>query len=645
MDILTIALWNRHGELRRIDLTPGVNIITGESETGKSTLIDIISYCLGHNEPEIPAGPIASTVAYFGLLVKIGQTTAFLGRPALEEGQESTSATQLEIGVEDLPAADALAPNTNSEAVEDWVGRMIGIEENRFDPPASATRSPLVAKLPHALIHCFQRQDEIASKRLLFHRQGEDFLSQAIKDTLPYFLGVTGPTQLRRAAQLRELRRGLAALERKRTDVESALENGLQEAVGLLSQAAEAGLVDLDEPPEQLRVALDLLRGVRESPVPSAPAQPPGEEFDRLQSERRELSERLRRVHEQQALASAMSKDGDGAAAEGVEQVVRLQQINLLPIVEDPSQCPICEQTLDNPPPAVAALRGSLEELESQIASVERDRPGLVTIEDELASRLENIRDDLAANRAALEGIAASAEAIQEHQARLDLGAWVRGRIDHFLETTSDATDERLSELGEQETLLKAQISEFEDELDPARVRADATSALIAIGRPMTEIANRLELEHAQSGVRVDLSRLTVVADTPGGSIYMNSSIGSAKNWVGYHLATVLSLQRHFVQEGRPVPSFLVLDQPSQAFFPTDLPNEQIVDEDRRAAFGQIELIRDVVSGLDNRLQVIVVEHADFDVDWYQQAVRERWRDGDALIPQSWIDTEASGEE
>ncbi len=638
MEILTIALWNHQGEVRRIDLTPGVNIITGESQTGKSTLIDIISYCLGHDKPEIPAGPISSTVAYFGLLVRIGETTAFLGRPALEQGQESTNASQLEIGVDALPAADALAPNTNSGAIEDWVGRMVGVEENRFDPPAAATRPPLVANLSHALIHCFQRQDEIASKKLLFHRQGEEFLPQAIKDTLPYFLGVTGPAQLRRAALLRQLRRDLGALERDRAEVESVLEGGLQEAVGLLSQAAEAGLLELDEPPARLPDVLSMLGRVRDAPVPPAPIQPEGEEFDRLQAERRELNQRFRRTREQQALAAAMSKEGEGAAAEGTEQVVRLQQINLLSIVEDPTQCPVCEQTLENRPPAVDELRGSLEELEGQIASVEKDRPGLVAVEDELVTRIGEIREGLASNRAALDGIVASAEAVEEHQEKLDLGAWVRGRIDHFLEKTSDSTNERLGELRKREERLKSRISDLEDQLDPARVRADATSVLISVGRPMTEIAMRLDLEHADSGVRVDLSRLTVVADTDEGSIYMNTGIGSAKNWVGYHLATVLSMQQHFVTQRRPVPSFLVLDQPSQAFFPTDLPNAEIGDQDRQDAFGQIEAIRQVVADLEDRLQVIVIEHADFDVDWYQEAVRQRWRDGDALIPQSWID-------
>jgi hypothetical protein len=639
MEIRCIALWNRDGEVRRIDLGPGINVITGESQTGKSTLIDIVSYCLGRDTPEIPAGPIASTVAYFGLLVRIGNTSAFIGRPALEPGQASTSAAQLEIGADELLAPEDLRPNTNSEAVEDWLSRMIGIEENRFDPPAEASRPPLVASLPHALVHCFQRQDEIASKRLLFHRQGDEYLPQAIKDTLPYFLGVSGPAQLRRAAQLRSMRRELAEVEGELEESRALLERGLNEALALLSQAAEAGLIDFETgAPDELPEALGLLAEVRAAPVPAAPAQAPGEEFGRLQDRRQILNERLRRISEQRSIAAAMAKGGADAAHEGREQFVRLQQIFVMPDADERECCPVCEQRLEDPPPAVAQLRASLETLDSQIASVERDRPGLVSIEDELSGREAGLREELEANRAALEGIAANAEAVETHQHKLDLGAWVRGRIDHFLEQTTDTSDEHIEHLGARERELEGQIDDLEAQLDPARVRDDATSVLIGIGRPMTEIARKLNLEHAETGVRVDLGRLTVVADTPSGSIYMNTDIGSAKNWVGYHLATVLSLQEHFVNCSRPVPRFLVLDQPSQAFFPTDLPDEEIVDQDRADALGQIESIREVVDRLDRRLQVIVIEHADFDVDWYQDAVRMRWREGEALIPRAWID-------
>lgn len=39
-------------------------------------------------------------------------------------------------------------------------------------------------------------------------------------------------------------------------------------------------------------------------------------------------------------------------------------------------------------------------------------------------------------------------------------------------------------------------------------------------------------------------------------------------NWVGYRLTGYLALPHFFIEHARPVPSFIVLDQPSQAFFP-----------------------------------------------------------------------------
>jgi Protein of unknown function (DUF3732)/AAA domain len=645
MVIRTIALWNRDGQVRRIDLQPGLNIITGESQTGKSTLIDIVSYCLGAKTIRIPAGPIASTATYYGLLVRIGSTDAFFGRPGLT-GAQSTTKAQLEVGLEDLPDFVDLAPNTNADAMRDWIGQAIGIEENRFDPPESATRPPLVAKTAHGLIHCFQRQDEIASRSILFHRQAEDFIPQAIRDSLPYFLGVTGPDHLRGLARLRELGKDLQRVQRRLRDLAVLDDSGLEEAVGLLSQAAEAGLVELSEPPVRLADALAHLREVAHQPIPAAPEQPPGEEYDRLLDERRELGEELRALHEQQRLAAAISGGGDGAREEGIEQVVRLQQINVLPTSDETEVCPVCEQELGERLPKVEQLRSSLLVLEDQIAAVERERPGLVGVSEELDMREGALRARLSTNRSALQELAAATETVELHQGKLDLGAWVRGRVDHFLESAN-----RIGENGDAQALetehaqLAAEIRALEEELDPARVRDAATSVLIQIGRPMTEMARRLGLEHSEAGVRVDLSRLTVVADLPTGPVYMDTGIGSAKNWVGYHLASALSLQRHFVEADRPVPSFLMLDQPTQAFFPSDRPTEEVDDQDRKDALAQFELVAEVVGSLDQRLQVIILDHADFPEEWFQSAVRERWREGQALIPTSWIEAAAGDEQ
>ncbi|MFC3161233.1 AAA family ATPase [Chryseobacterium arachidis] len=68
MQIHKIILYNSIGETRELEFNIGkVNIITGESKSGKSALIEIVNYCLGSKTCEIPEGIIRETVYYFAL--------------------------------------------------------------------------------------------------------------------------------------------------------------------------------------------------------------------------------------------------------------------------------------------------------------------------------------------------------------------------------------------------------------------------------------------------------------------------------------------------------------------------------------------------------------------------------------------------
>ena len=44
--IKSIIIFNKDGDKKVVPLEQGVNIITGESKTGKSALVEIIDYCL-----------------------------------------------------------------------------------------------------------------------------------------------------------------------------------------------------------------------------------------------------------------------------------------------------------------------------------------------------------------------------------------------------------------------------------------------------------------------------------------------------------------------------------------------------------------------------------------------------------------------
>ena len=56
--IKEIIIFNKLGEKRTVPLNQGVNIITGESKTGKSALVEIIDYCLCSTRCTIPKGKI-----------------------------------------------------------------------------------------------------------------------------------------------------------------------------------------------------------------------------------------------------------------------------------------------------------------------------------------------------------------------------------------------------------------------------------------------------------------------------------------------------------------------------------------------------------------------------------------------------------
>ena len=158
----------------------------------------------------------------------------------------------------------------------------------------------------------------------------------------------------------------------------------------------------------------------------------------------------------------------------------------------------------------------------------------------------------------------------------------------------------------------------------------------------MTIWARELKLEHSQHRIRLDHSKLTIVAETPHGAIPL-STMGSGENWVGYHLVSYMALAKWFLEQGRPVGNFIFFDQPTQAFFPAEAADsgglENIKkDEDRQTVRMIFKWLIKVVASLKPGLQVIVTDHADIDEKWYQDCIRDKkWRGEEALIPKHWI--------
>ena len=116
--------------------------------------------------------------------------------------------------------------------------------------------------------------------------------------------------------------------------------------------------------------------------------------------------------------------------------------------------------------------------------------------------------------------------------------------------------------------------------------------------------------------------------------------MGSGANWLGSHLITMFGLHKFFINNNRPVPNFLFLDQPSQVYFPEGSTADE--DMDIQAVTNVFNFIRERVDELDGKLQVIVVDHAKLDSDAFKAETIEDWKNtGVKLVPVDWYEETA----
>lgn len=640
LQLLDIVLYSHDGRHRVLPLKRGrVNVITGASKTGKSALIDIVDYCFGADECRVPEGPIRRSVAWFGVRVQVGESQMFAARrcPAPRANSSEDCFVELSSRV-DIPSANLLRQTTNKKGLIGLLTTHVGIKDNIHEPPTGHTRASLSATIRHAVALCFQPQDEIIRRHQLFHNTDDSFFAQALKDTLPYFLGAVDDDFVRRREELRKLREQLRTIDRRLAEIVSLRGQGVSKADALIAQARDVGLSTVT--PQTWDEAVAALRVVAATPISDidVPTQD-GVEFTRLGEQRRALLDEQRRIREEIAAARSFEKDERGFSTEASEQHARLQSIGIFDGVTPGQNCPLCSHELapSVQPPSIPDITATLVAVATRLDSVTRGAPQMEKAIAQLEDEARKVQDALTNNRAQMEAVRTANEQVARARDESTRRAHILGRISLYLESMPDLPD--TTALEEQAKDLRTKITTVENDLSYERIRERLESNLSILGQRMTEWARALELEHSKFPLRLDLRKLTIVADTADGPVPMDR-MGSGENWVGYHLIAHLALHQWFVQRRRPVPAFVFFDQPSQVYFPpekvVDGSLAAVSDDDRQAVSRMFKLVFDVVAEVAPGLQVIITEHADINEQRYQDAIVERWRGGLKLVPDDW---------
>lgn len=642
IQILDLVLYAHDGQQRVVPLREGtVNVITGASKTGKSALIDIVDYCFGSGECRVPEGTIRRAVAWFGLRLKLIDGQAFVARRCPGSRSHSSEECFVDVGHEvAIPVFENLTQTTNTKGLLAVLSGWSGIGDNIHEPPSGQTRASLVAGFRHSLLFCFQPQYEIIQREHLFHSSSDHFIKQALKDLFPYFLGAVDDDFVRKRGEFRRLKDELRSYERQLTELRALRGDGVSKAAGLLAEARNAGLTDVSEP-DSWEGIVAALKVIAATPLVAVTTEfPEGNEYTALTQERATLLEQQRRLRDEISAVRVFEKEEKGFSKEANEQLSRLRTIGIFKGEKPSHECPLCEQVLPEASltePTAAIIQTDLSDISTRLDSVTRAAPRVELALGELEEKLATIQKTLANNRSKLEGVRSASDRIAQTQDDSTRKSLILGRISLYVESLPDLPDTKALE--EQAQRIRNACASLEEELSDERVQERVDSIISILGQRMTEWARGLELEHSKFPLRLDIKKLTIVADTSDGPVSMER-MGSGENWVGYHLIGHLALHEWFIKNSRPVPRILFLDQPSQVYFPPekdiDGSLESIKDDDRQAIRRMFRLIFETVKALAPDFQIVLTEHADLNESWYQDAVRERWRGGLKLVPEEW---------
>lgn len=650
-----LVLWPRNSKLepRVVSFAEGkLNVITGASKTGKSAVIPIIDYCLGSEHCGVPVATIRDACSWFGVVVATSDGEKLLARREPGTQQSTGDMFVLEGQKVEIPSAIE-EKNSNVDAVKRMLDQLAGLSNLGFDPSGPAGGFRGRPSFRDLLAFVFQPQNIIANPDVLFFKADTMEHKEKLRTIFPYVLGALTPDALARRWEsdllVRELRRKERELEAQRNasaEWRAELRNWASEArdLGLLApDDAASGRRD-----EELVASLEdvLKKTSADAEVSDSALDAAATEAADLDREEGAVSLQLAEVKARLDNLARLRSAVDDYSGALKKQRDRLQLSRWLRELSEqsPATCPVCGGAFDH-------ANGELDALCDALANVEATARQLDPVPAVFAKELVQVREQMRQLTDHFKGVRARKQAVETRSARIRDERWRRTAVDRFIGRLEQAL--KILNAPEGDPALAAEIAELKSRLDSLRVassdnavRDRQKAALQRVSATMARLLPGLDAERPSDPAELIIDDLTIRVTGPSGRPDFLWEIGSGANWLSYHVASILGLQELFLsQKGNPVPSLLVLDQPSQVYFPRKLagtrtqatPDPMLADEDV-AAVQKVFVTLAAATKATKRLQILVLDHASSDV-WGSADVHlvEEWRGGKALVPDEWL--------
>lgn len=635
--ISSIILFS-NDERRIVPLEPGVNIISGDSKTGKSALVEIVDYCLCSSRSTIPKGIITDFTELYCITLVINKNTYVIARKNVASGGKMFLSKENEFFKPDTLTLAFFKdkPFQSHKDVQYKIESALGMfvsdlySENNIKSPKASLRN--------MVSYMFQHQNLIANKFALFYRFNDYYKRKDTIEQFPVFAGLVDQEYYSKKIRLNELEDSLKKINN-------------EEKLNMLSKQKlkESFLPLITEYFTLLNIAFnknitlsELIHIAENLPEFSDLELYENEEIWKCKNELENELTRLKEAEIELRLQISEIKSSNQHGNMFVDALKELQEKTELSMPEQDSEymCPLCgcrcESIIDfdkNLFDSKFCLENELNMVSKQTSAFDEDLRKLssklndISVEIIRMSRRIKKYNDKYINSNGL-------DKIKEQCISL------RGKIDFYLEILKDGILQypQLSS-----TTMKDEIAKLK--FDTAKYNVDGLiqKAENKISENMSKLAKGLDFESEYGPISLTFK---ITDDSFNLYNYQNKKdkiflyeMGSGANWVSSHIALFLSLMRYFCDSpNSPMLTTMFFDQPSQVYFPDsgNIKNSAdvlAVEKMYNTIFKEINSIK--VECLTTP-QLIIVDHVSGNElnikKEFLDCVRADWRDGKALI-------------
>ncbi|MFD0048906.1 DUF3732 domain-containing protein [Actinomycetes bacterium NPDC127524] len=639
-NIHKIFLYSHHEDMREIEFNiEDVTIITGDSQTGKSAIPEIIDYLMGSSECHIPSY-VRSCLSWVGILWVKGNTNFSFFRKVPKLGKKSSQEVYFDLGSDlQIPVKSSeIKRKTNLEGGLNQFERLLGIgniQTESFMNNSNSKRISVRNTMPYLL----QDDDVIISKNTLLRGANESDKKQSIIQSLPYFFGVVDESTLEKELEYNKIKKQIQRIEKQIQTNKNIINGANTKALSLVQEAAQLGLCDLSVGEEYSELEIEnILNGILKLDV----TQESKEIEDRLPDLYNLLAKEQEKVVEiRNKIRSARIKLN---SVENFDQTVhkqkrKLEVINIFKNPIDPHTCPLCDNTINGEVQTVKTINDLVHKVKTDLGSIERDRPKLDTYIQSLQTELGSTEFQIESLKQQIETLVTENEQTVNKLNILERRYRTIGRISLYLETLEKDQSDSSNKDSELLERLLARSEELHDEVNIEGKLEALENIERRISAIATNIISKLPFEnrYKDNPIFINLRNLNVGVSLPTHSESMRD-VGSDENYLSLHVSILLAMHRHFAQLNTPVPGVILFDQLSRPYFPPDKEPEEVeLDTERSTLLTFFEtLFKEVDCG--KSLQIIVLEHAYFkNHERYKSSVKYRWKKGESgLIPKGW---------